>query len=139
MLIYLDTNIWIYAYENDPVFGTSARVLLDQLKRPEYHLTSSLFVLNELLVLPTRHNDTFTVASYRRLFRSSYLTVLPYTAQAVNIYTQLRAFYPVKPLDALHLATAINNKVDLFLTQDEKLLSLNLSGITIADLSHTLP
>ena len=21
MLVYLDTNIWVYAYENDPTFG----------------------------------------------------------------------------------------------------------------------
>jgi predicted nucleic acid-binding protein len=38
MLVYLDTNIWIYAYENDPVFGATARQFLQTLRRVGPHL-----------------------------------------------------------------------------------------------------
>lgn len=139
MLVYLDTNIWIYAYENDPVFGASARRALQELHHPKHRIASSLFVLNELLVVPTRSNDYFTLASYRRLFRSSNLLLLPYTLTATEIYAQLRARDRLKALDALHLATAAMGKVDLFLTQDTKLLSLTVPGIgAIADLGITL-
>lgn len=77
MLVYLDTNIWIYAYENVPGFGVSARLLLGQLRFGAHRPASSLFVLGELLVLPTRKQNTFALAAYRRLFASSSLAVLP--------------------------------------------------------------
>lgn len=140
MLVYLDTNIWIYAYENDPVFGASARKLLQSLHTGAHRIASSLFVLNELLVIPTRRNDQFAIASYRRLFRSTNLDLLPYTLQSTEIYARLRAFDRVKALDAVHLATAATGKVDLFLTQDTKLLPLAVPGIgALADLSISLP
>jgi len=140
MLIYLDTNIWIYAYENDPTFGPAARHLLQSLRSGKHRLAGSLFVLNELLVLPTRRNDTFTIASYRRLFASPNLVLLPYTLASAQSYAQLRAFDRIKPLDALHLATAAAARVDLFITHDTKLLPLTIPGIgAIADTTFVLP
>ena len=140
MLVYLDTNIWIYAYENDPTFGTPARQFMQSLRSGKHRLAGSLFVLNELLVLPTRRNDTFTIASYRQLFASQNLDLLPYTLASAQMYAQLRAFDRIKPMDALHLATAAAARVDLFITHDTKLLPLSVPGIgTIADTTFVLP
>jgi predicted nucleic acid-binding protein len=140
MLVYLDTNIWVYAYENDPTFGTSARQFMHTLRTGKHRLAGSLFVLNELLVLPTRRNDTFTIASYRQLFASPNLELLPYTLASAQTYAQLRAFDRVKPLDALHLATAAAARVDLFVTHDTKLLPHTVPGIgAIADTTFQLP
>ena len=111
MLVFLDTNIWIYAYENDPVFGASAQRLLQSLRSGNHRVASSLFVLSELLVLPTRKNNAFALASYKRLFSSPELALLPYAESAVQTYAQLRASQRVKPLDALHMATAAAAKV----------------------------
>jgi predicted nucleic acid-binding protein len=139
MLIFLDTNIWVYAYEDDPKFGESARVLMQGLRSGKHRIAGSLFVLNELLVLPTRRNDAFTIASYRRLFSAEMLEILPYTSAATKTYAELRAFHRAKPLDAIHLATAAAASVDLFITQDEKLLPLTVPGIgQIVDLNVQL-
>jgi predicted nucleic acid-binding protein len=140
MRIFLDTNIWIYAYEEDPKFGASARVMMQSLRSGEHSIVGSLLILNELLVLPTRRADDFTVAAYRRLFGARMLELVPYTQAATQIYAGLRAFHRTKPLDALHLATAAAARVDYFITQDEKLLPLTVPGIgSIADLNVTLP
>jgi predicted nucleic acid-binding protein len=32
MLVYLDTNIWVYAYENYPRFGSSSRQFMQNLR-----------------------------------------------------------------------------------------------------------
>jgi predicted nucleic acid-binding protein len=139
MLIFLDTNIWVYAYEDDPKFGVSARLLMHGLRSGRHRIAGSLFVLNELLVLPTRRKDDFTIASYRRLFGADMLELIPYTLAATQTYAELRAFHRTKPLDAIHLATAAAAGVDLFVTQDEKLLPLNVPGIgQIADLNVQL-
>jgi predicted nucleic acid-binding protein len=140
MLAYLDTNIWIYAYEDDPVFGSPARRLFQDLRSGKHRLASSLFVLGELLVLPTRKQNAFALASYRRLFASPELVLLPYNAAATQAYAELRAFQRLQPLDALHLATAAAAHVDLFITHDAKLLPRSVPGIgTIADTTFALP
>jgi predicted nucleic acid-binding protein len=90
MLVYLDTNIWIYAYENDPLFGVSARRLFQGLRSGKHRLASSLFVLGELLVLPTQKQNTFALASYRRLFASPEIALLPYNAAATQVYADIR-------------------------------------------------
>jgi predicted nucleic acid-binding protein len=140
MLVYLDTNIWIYAYENDPLFGTQAQALFQGLRSGRHRLASSHFVLGELLVLPTRKNNAFALTSYRRLFASAELALLRYDIDAAQIYAGLRVSHRLKPLDALHLATAAASRVDAFVTQDTKLLGLSVPGIgRITDLSATLP
>jgi predicted nucleic acid-binding protein len=139
MLVYLDTNIWVYDQENNPIFGASARDFMQALHVGNHRIAGSLFVLNELLVLPTKRNDIFTIAKYRKLFTSTKLDLLPYTLASAQTYAELRAFDRVKQLDALHLATAAAAKVDLFVTHDIKLLSLTVRGIgAIVDTSFSL-
>jgi predicted nucleic acid-binding protein len=140
MLVYLDTNIWVYAYENDPTFGPAAQRFMQSLRFGKHRIAGSLFVLNELLVLPTRRDDAFTIASYRRLFAPPNLELLPYTLACSQTYARLRAFEGIKPLDALHLATAAAARVDLFVTHDVKLLSRKVPGIgAIVDTSFVIP
>jgi predicted nucleic acid-binding protein len=140
MLVYLDTNIWIYAYENDPLFGPSARRLFQGLRSGKHRLASSLFVLGELLVLPTQKQNTFALASYRKLFAATELALLPHNLAATQAYAEIRAAQRLKPLDALHLATAAAAQVDLFVTHDTKLLPRTIQGIgAIVDTSFTLP
>jgi len=137
MLVYLDTNIWVYAYENDPNFGTAAQRFMQGLRSGQHRVAGSLFVLNELLVLPTKRGDEFIIASYRRLFGASSLAMLPYTLASAQTYAKLRAFDRLKPLDALHLATAAAARVDLFVTHDAKLLTVTVPGIgAIVDTSY---
>jgi predicted nucleic acid-binding protein len=139
MLAYLDTNIWVYAYENDPVFGPSAHQFMQGLHSGKHRLAGSLFVLGELLVLPTRKQNAFALASYRRLFSSPELALLPYNAVATQAYAEIRATQRLKPLDALHLAVAATARVDLFVTHDTKLLPRSIPGIgAIVDTSFKL-
>jgi predicted nucleic acid-binding protein len=112
---------------------------MQNLRLGKHRIAGSLFVLNELLVLPTRNSDAFTIASYRRLFAPPNLELLPYTLACSQTYAQLRAFDGIKPLDALHLATAAAARVDLFVTHDTKLLSRTVPGIgAVVDTSYRL-
>jgi len=124
MRVYLDTNIWIYAYEHDPVHGDPAKLFLQKLRAGRHRIASSLFVLSELLVLPTRRKRDFILASYQSLFSSPELVLLPYDLRATRRYAELRAQLKLKPLDALHLAASASAGVDLFVTQDSGLLAL---------------
>jgi predicted nucleic acid-binding protein len=48
MLVYLDTNIWVYAYESDPGFDAASRQFMQNLPSGKHRIAGSLFVLNEL-------------------------------------------------------------------------------------------
>ena len=130
MLIYIDTNIWIYAYENNANFGELARQVLGQARSKQHQLAGSLYVLGELLVAPTYQQREFTLAAYRRLFASTQVELLPYTSRALETYVQLRALRRLKPMDALHLATAADAGVNIFVTEDTRLLSESVRGIS---------
>ncbi len=129
MLIYVDTNIWIYAYENHPIFGDAARDVFTKLRMGRHDLAASLFLLGELQVMPTRTKNQFALASYKMLFRSRDIVMLSYQPEAVPIYVSLRADHRVKAVDALHLATAAHGRVDLFVTEDAQLRALPVPGI----------
>ena len=127
--IYLDSNLYVYYFEGHSEFGLLARSVVERARQPQHRILSSLFVLSELLVDPTRLKDEFRAASLNRFFRSAAVELLPYAPDAVPIYARLRAEHRVKPLDALHLACAAWAGTDLFLTNDAALKQLTVSGI----------
>ena len=129
MQIYLDTNIWIYAHEKEFGIGSASREFILRAKLRKHVLASSLFVLGELLVPAPNENREFQAAAYRKMFSSPEVLLLPYTLSAANLYARLRGLPGIKPLDALHLAAAGSGRVDLFVTEDTRLLKQTVPGI----------
>jgi uncharacterized protein len=59
---------------------------------------------------------------------------LPFGSGAVEPFSRLRAKEKLKVADCIHLACAASAGIDLFLTGDKQLLSLDIPGIQfIAD------
>jgi predicted nucleic acid-binding protein len=55
--------------------------------------------------------------------------LISYTAETADSYARIRAGHRVSPADAIHLASAANARVDLFLTNDHRLQPLAIPGI----------
>jgi predicted nucleic acid-binding protein len=82
---YLDSMVWIYLFEGNPQFGTVAQSILAGIRAGGHTLLTSNFLLGEILVEPVRKNDTFTVASYRRmLVENSAVEVVPFTTETAG-------------------------------------------------------
>ena len=137
MRAYLDAMVWIYALEDHPTFGAAAQQLLLSLRAGRHTILSSHFLLAEVLVLPTRQRDAFTIAAYKRtLLVSDSVSVIPFHADAAGRFAELRATQRVKSPDAIHLALAASARADAFLTTDIRLLQLTIPGISrIGDLT----
>jgi predicted nucleic acid-binding protein len=127
--VYLDTNIFVYAFEGNQTFGPPARAILQSIQSKDHLLFGSLITLSELLVLPAREGNTFYTARLKLFFRSPGITLVPYTPEAADLYAELRAIHRVKPLDAYHLASAAIAGMDFFITNDVKLTQLTVPGI----------
>ena len=122
-LVALDAMIWIYEVESDPVFGPIVRPFFrDRLATGRNRASSSILALGELLVRPLRAGSTVLVQKFRAaLTPSPDFFVWDVTRDVVEKAAELRAKYNLKMMDALHVASAVVNRADLFLTNDDGL------------------
>lgn len=122
-LVALDTVVWIYEVEANPCFGPLVRsVFRDRLDTGRNRAGSSLLTLGELLVQPLSVGRMDLVTQYRSFFNTGpTFSVWDLTRPVVEEAAALRARYRLKMMDALHVASAIVNRADLFLSNDEGL------------------
>jgi predicted nucleic acid-binding protein len=101
-------------------------------------LYTSVFTLGETLVGVRKHGNTQVEDEIRNLFLSSNsaITLLPFSIDVADRYATIRATTRIEPPDAIHLATAAVEGVDMFLTNDRSLARKTIPGIGfISDLS----
>ena len=121
MIAYLDANIVIYVVEHHPVWGNKAVARITQLQGGgEQNAASDVHRL-ECLVGPFILNDQATLADYHAFFNDPDVSMLPLTAPVWERAARIRAVHHFKPLDSLHLATAIEHGCGWFLTNDIQL------------------
>jgi predicted nucleic acid-binding protein len=92
-------------------------------------LCTSAFTLGEVLTGPYRKNALDTAAQIRAAFRSPEIDLIPFTPETADQYARIRGSHRVSPADAIHLASAAQAGVDLFLTNDHRLQKLSIPGI----------
>ncbi len=70
---------------------------------------------------PLKSGNAIRLNEFTTFFASPDVQVFPVTAPVCDRASVIRATHGFKPLDALHLATAIENRCGLFLTNDIRL------------------
>jgi predicted nucleic acid-binding protein len=124
--IYWDTNLFIYLHEGHPAFGPRVRRVYEEIVARNDTLCTSVFTVGEVLTLPLRMKDQAAITSINESMLSGEVELLPFTLAMAQRYGQIRAIASLKPADALHLATAIETKVSLFVTNDRQLQRLQV-------------
>jgi uncharacterized protein len=127
--IYWDTMLFVYWMEGHPQYGRRIQEIHRKMEQRGDTLCTSAFVLGELLVKPHKLKEMHLARAIRDYFQSSEIEVLPFDMEAAEIFARIRAEHNVPPADALHLASAVQARVELFLTNDRQLSRLNISGI----------
>ncbi len=135
-MIALDTAPIIYYLEANPEFGPIIRPVLDAVIGGEIQAVVSSLIVTELLVHPLRENNTELLARYEELLEGTpSLTVLDLTTTIAKTAAVLRAAYNLKTPDAIHLATALEAGVEVFITNDAALKRvLEVKVLTVQDL-----
>ena len=131
--IYFDANIFIYLLEHHPDLGevglSSGRSAIDK----DLDCYSGELVRAELLVKALKDNNARAVQAVKDLFTNdTRIELLPHTKTAFISAAHLRANYKIKLPDALHIATAVENHMDVFLTNDREIPAMR--EITILQL-----
>lgn len=126
--VFWDTNLFIYLME-DVGERTKAVVRLRErmLARNDQLYTSTL-TLGELLVKPLEASDPELAAKYEDAL-SKGATIVPFGTDAARTFASIRRDRSIRPPDAIQLACAAQAKVDLFITNDDRLSKKIVPGI----------
>jgi predicted nucleic acid-binding protein len=120
--IYLDACTIIYLVEAESRFhSVVVRRLLQYQTDPASRLLTSRLSCIECRTRPVRDNNRKLLEAYDKLFGADRMLIVEITAEVVVTATTLRARHGFKTPDAIHLASAIEEKADVFLTGDSSL------------------
>jgi predicted nucleic acid-binding protein len=126
--VFWDTNLFIYLIEGTGERGEAVRHLRERMLARSDRLFTSTLTLGEVLVKPTEANQPELVTKYEELLTAG-ATILPLDVKAARAFAAIRRDRSIKPPDAIQLACAAEAKIDLFITNDERLSQKVVPGI----------
>ncbi len=121
--------LFIYVLEGNPTFGPKVRRILNQIVSRGDILSTSVFSIGEILTGPRRRGSVSGVDAVKKYFLSGAVEILPFTEATSDRYSIIRGANRVSQADGIHLATAAQVGVDVFVTNDGDLRKLSIPGI----------
>jgi len=139
-IVYLDTNVFIAAFETADGPGYAARRLLTAAENARLRIVTSELTLSDVLVGPLRRGDDALAALYRSILVSREgFAVVPIDRVVLEAAAQLRAGHGTLRLpDAIHRATADLSTCTAVATADLRLpLAAGQRRIDLDDVAVT--
>jgi predicted nucleic acid-binding protein len=127
--IYWDSTLFMYWLEDHPTHAARMEELHEQIERRGDTLCTSIFSLGEILTGLYKHGAEGAAARTREILRPPLVELIPFTAETAERFARIRAANRVSPADAIHLASAAQSGVNLFITNDRRLSKLAVRGI----------
>lgn len=113
-MIYLDTNVLIYLFENHQEYASKVASFLDESQKNDTPLVTSVITITEL----TAGNQNITLDTLKLL---QGLKIIPVDETIASLAGDLIAQDKMHIGDAIHFATALNAKCSAIYTNDDYL------------------
>ena len=128
--VFWDSNLFIYLFEQHPLFSGEVKSLLARMETRGDQLFTSGLSVGEVLAKPFALGDMARCAQYESAMQQA-AVILPFDLSAARQLAKLRAqrVLRVRPPDAMQLACAGTAGMDLFLTNDTRLHRMQVDGI----------
>lgn len=128
-IIGIDTNIFIYYFQQNEDYGLLTKSIFQILANKKTTGVTSVITLIELLSLPANEQDI-------EVLKNHFLETPNLTIQEINQTigiesARIRRKYGFRTPDAIQLAASLYRKVDVFLTNDQRLKIFKEIPITI--------
>ncbi len=137
-LVYLDTNVFIYALEGYSEYMPILTDLFQAIDTGRISACTSELTIAEVLVKPMLDQNSELVTSYLKILQAgANFSVLPVDRSVLINAAKLRAEFrsQVRLPDAIHLSSALSCGCDNFLTNDKRLKSVkSLNVVILADM-----
>jgi predicted nucleic acid-binding protein len=121
--------LFIYLLEDHPSYADRVEYLLRKIQQRGHTLCTSIFTIGEVLSGFYKRGAFEAAAEVRNWFRQPNVELLPFDNATADRYAQIRARNAVTPADSIHLASAAEAGVQLFITNDRQLAKLNIDQI----------
>lgn len=126
--IFWDTHVYIYLLEDFGPWSALAAGLREKMLQRGDQLITSALTLGEILVKPTTQGDTELCRRYVEGLTAASL-IIPFDVEAAKRYAVLRCDPSIRSPDAIQLACAGVARVDLFITNDNRLQGKQVAGV----------
>jgi len=127
--IFWDTNLFIYLFEQKAPFLAKVEALRRRMLERGDQLFTSTLTIGEILTMPVGMKDRVMEQQYLHFFRGGGVNILSFDIPAAVAFAHVRQDRSIRPPDAIQLACAAAGKINLFITNDERLSSMNVPGI----------
>ena len=131
-MIAIDTNIFIYLLEANPVFGQKAYEIFADLELGRSEAVASELVFAEVLSSP-KITDKQAVMLTQKL-RALDVKYLPVTDKVLFKSAELRRKCGLGFADSIHTASAILAGATQLVTNDKELLKKNVNNIDLVSI-----
>lgn len=136
--IYFDTNPFIYFVEEHDIFYEAIKPIFQMVNDDIVLAFTSEFTLTEVLIKPHRDKDQATIESFEGLLiESGYFSLLGADKDTFLAAAKIGGETIMRTPDAIHMATAIENKCDFFITNDKRIR--DYQKVKVIQISELLP
>lgn len=119
-IIALDTNIFIYQFEENKKFFPFTNKIFQNIESGKYYAVSSIITMLEILTLPKKQKDYLLVKEYSEVLSDfPHLKFIDVNWRITDLASSIRAKYNLTSPDAIQVATAIDNNAAYFYTADK--------------------
>lgn len=115
----LDTNLFIYYFQGHPQFGHIVREVFRSLSLRQAALSTSVLTITEVLSFKVSENALQGLE--HELVTMPLLYIIDVNRDIARNAAKIRRIYGFRFADAIQLATALQAKADVFITNDKKL------------------
>jgi predicted nucleic acid-binding protein len=118
-MIYLDSNVFIYATVNTAEVGEKARTLLQRIQQGEEKAETSALTFDEVFWVVKKLNFESAIEACQALLNFPNLEIVSANKELAMSALQIIKKYRLSPRDAIHAATAMATKAETIISADE--------------------
>lgn len=119
-MLYLDSNVFVYAAINQGRTGDRARLLLREVQQGKMHVASSTLTFDELVWAVKRYRsfeDALVVG--KAFLNMSGLRLVNVDGDMLGLALDIMEKYRMDPRDSIHAASAISENAEFIISTDE--------------------
>ena len=128
--IFWDTNLFIYLIEEFGALSERVITLRKRMIERGDELYTSTLTLGEILIKPLEAGDEILARRYESALLQG-AVIVPFDVEPARLYANIRKDRSIHPPDAIQLACASHARVDLFITNNERLSIKSIPGIQL--------
>jgi len=128
--VFWDTNLFIYLFEKNAEWSPRVIELRRRMLARGDELLTSYLTVGEVITKPKQLNNALLERSYLNFFSGGSVELVGFSLDAAQRYGDIRSRERIRPADAIQLACASAARTDLFVTNDNRLSGLVVSGVT---------